>query len=443
MTQKETYEYLESLKTLGSHLGLESVTQLCKRLGNPQDALSFVHVAGTNGKGSVIAMVSETLRVCGYKTGRYISPTVTDYRERFCINGKMISKKALSDYAARVKEACDRMTEDGFSHPTAFEFETALAFLYFQEKDCDIVVLETGMGGMTDATNVITTTIVSVLCSVSMDHMQFLGNDLTKIASVKAGIIKEGVPVVSYPQKEDALRVISAYADEKHAPLLLTEGGAAVLKKVTEKGIRISYRHHKNLLLSLAGAYQLLNAATALEVLDCLKERCGFSISEDQIKKAFSGLSWPGRFEKLSSKPDIYADGAHNEDAARQLSKTIAVYKGLPAFTNKKIVYIIGVLKDKDYDAVIKETYSHADLIITLKPPHNERALDAYELAKAASLYHNNVTAADSIEEAVEMAVLMGGQNAVVVAFGSLSYLGELKAIVQNNKWIRGDSHGR
>lgn len=443
MTEKETFEYIESLQALGSHLGLESVTELCRRIGNPQDQLRFVHVAGTNGKGSVIAMVSETLVKCGYKTGRYISPTISDYRERFWINGKMITKKALCAYVERLKEVCDQMVADGYSHPTPFEFETALAFLYFHEKNCDVVVLETGMGGLTDATNIITTTLVSVFASISMDHMGFLGNTLEKIAEIKAGIIKENVPVVSYPQTQEAMDVIIRKACENHALLRVADNAQAELKKATRQGIRFSYKKYKNILLSLRGRYQLLNAATALEVLNCLTEQYHFQIPEETVKKAFAQIEWPARFEKIASAPDVYLDGAHNEDAARQLAETIAFYKAQGSFTNKKIIYIMGVLRDKEYDKIVKETYSFADMIITVKTPDNKRALEAYELAKTVSRYHPNVTASDSLCEAVEMAYLMGGKDSVIIAFGSLSYLGELKAIIQDNKWTRRDSHGR
>lgn len=443
MTEKETFEYIESLQSLGSHLGLLSIIELCKRLGNPQDELRFIHVAGTNGKGSVIAMVSQTLAGCGYKTGRYISPTITDYRERFAINGRMITKKDLCSYVERLKEVCDQMVLDGLQHPTPFEFETALAFLYFKESACDVVVLETGMGGLTDATNIITTTLISVICSISRDHMQFLGNSLQEIAEVKAGIIKPKSSVVVYPQKEEVMPVIQNKAKEAGANLILVDAEKAKLLRVSRNGIRLQYKHHKNVLLSLGGLYQLYNAATALEILDCLKEQYGFSISEDKMLKAFSDIKWPARFEKVSTNPSVYLDGAHNEDGARQLAETIAFYKELPSFTNKKIIYIMGVLKDKEYEKVIKETYALADMIITIKTPNNIRALDAYELAKVVSEYHPNVTACDSIEEAYEMANLFGKKDAVIIAFGSLSYLGELRTIIQNNKWTRRDSHGK
>jgi len=453
MTEKETVEYIEYLNTLGSHLGLTSVVELCKRIGNPQDELKFIHIAGTNGKGSILFLLSETLTKSGYKTGRYISPTITDYRERFQINGKWIGKKSLCEYMDRMKEACDAMVFDGFDHPTSFEVETALAFLYFKDKNCDIVVLETGMGGLTDATNIIKTTMIAAFASISMDHMQFLGDTLTDIAKVKSGIIKDGIDVVSSWQQKEVVDVLEAVSKEKNANLIFADKNQAEIIKQTSKGLQISYKSYRKLTLALSGTYQLQNASAVLEVLDLLKTKYGYKIKDEIIKEAFQEGNWPGRFEKIGEKPLFYMDGAHNEAAAKELAKTIeyrffevdenGAFRKLPKFTNSKIIYIMGVLKDKEYEKIIKETYSFADSIITLKTPNNPRAMDAYELAKGVSAFHPVVTAADSILEAVEMANLMGGKDAIIIAFGSLSYLGALKAIVEKNEWTRRDSHGR
>lgn len=438
MTEKETYEYIESLQSLGSHLGLQSIRELCKRLGNPQDQLKFIHIAGTNGKGSILAMVSETLAACGYKTGRYISPTISDYRERFQINGRMIAKKSLCEYVEQLKLVCDEMVADGLDHPTSFELETALAFLYFKDKACDVVVLETGMGGETDATNLITTTMIAVFASISMDHMQFLGKNLSEIARVKAGIIKEGIPVVSACQEDVVKKVLGQVCEEKQAQLYMVDETQIKFLGKTKDGIKFTYKNHKQMKLSLRGLYQMGNAAVALEVLDCLQKDFGYVISEEKIKQTFTVVNWQGRFEQIANKPDFYIDGAHNEAAAKSLAQTLEFY-----FTNRKIIYIMGVLKDKEYDKIIETTYPFADSIITVKTPNNPRAMDAYELAKEVSGYHNRVTAADSLEEAVEMAYLMAGNEGVIVAFGSLSYLGELKAIIKNERWTRRDSHGK
>lgn len=437
MTEKEVLEYIETLQSLGSCLGLASITELCKRLGNPQDKLQFVHIAGTNGKGSTLAMVSEVLAHCGKTVGRYISPTISDYRERFQINGRMIGKKPFFEYVERVKNVCDKMCAEGYAHPTSFEFETALAFLYFKEKACDVVVLETGMGGEDDATNIIQTTMVAVLTAISMDHMQFLGAELPAIATKKAGIIKEGCHVVSTWQEASVADVIDVKCRKMHAVKhMVCESDAKLLGKSGE-GIRFSYKG-KKWKLGLPGTYQMQNACTALEVLECLRNDFGYAISNEKIQTALEQVKWQGRFEKIGKNPLFYIDGAHNEAAAKSLASTIEFY-----FTNKKIIYIMGVLKDKEYDRIIAETYSYAESIITVKTPNNARAMSACELAGEVVKYHPKVTAADSLEEAVEMAYLCVGKDGVIIAFGSLSYLGELKAIVQKGNWTRRDSHGK
>lgn len=436
MTEKQWTEYKTKMQALGSRMDLCGIRALCHRLGDPQEALRIVHIAGTNGKGSILAMVSEALSACGYKTGRYSSPAVFDEREQFAINGRQMGKKLFLEYIERLKTVCEEMEEDGLPHPTLFEFETALAFLYFREQECDAVVIETGMGGEMDATNLITSPMIAAFASISMDHMAFLGDTLEQIAAVKAGIIKEGCHVVSVSQELKAEKILIKAAAEKNAILHCAK--EPKLLGAGPKGIRFSYKGYKNIRLSLRGIYQAENGAAALEILDCLQEHFGYELSHERIRKAFEQMSWPGRFEQIAKKPDFYIDGAHNEAAAKVLSETIRFY-----FTNKKIIYIMGVLQDKECHKIIQETCMLAESIIAVKPPHNERAKDAYELAREASDHHDRVTQADSLEEAVEMAYLMAGGEGIIIAFGSLSYLGALKEIVKNGKWTRRDSHGK
>lgn len=427
MNYAQTLEYVESLKMYGIVPGLSNITELCKRLGNPQDALSFVHIAGTNGKGSVLAFVSTILKCAGYKTGRYISPVISNYCEKIQINGRPITKKAICEYMEEVKTVCESMVADGFSHPTPFEVETALAFLYFKRSGCNIVVLETGMGGREDATNLITTTKVAVLSSISMDHMQFLGNTLEKIAWQKAGIIKDNCYVMSAKQENEALEVIRQEAEEKNASLAVVKDATKV-KYGLEKQ-RFTYETTEgtcfsNLEITLAGKHQVENAVLAVEVIEKLSH-CGYAVSEKQLRKGLLETVWIGRFQVLSKKPLFIIDGAHNEDAAKKLADSVRFY-----FTNKRIIYIIGILRDKEYEKVIAETYAYADQIITVTPPENERALPALELAQTVKEYHPNVTVAGSLEEAVEMAYLLAGKEDVIISFGSLSYLGRLTEIL-------------
>ncbi len=439
MNYKEAAEYMESLQHYGCVPGLESIRQLCAYLDDPQDDLKFVHIAGTNGKGSVLAYVSTVLTSAGYRVGRYISPAVTDYREKFQIDGRMISKQAFCKYLESVKEAADRMEIDGKPHPTPFEVETAVAFLYFLDKKCDIVVLETGMGGTLDATNIIKTTLCVAITSISMDHMAMLGNSLEKIASQKAGIIKEGACVVSALQKPQAAKVIEDEAVRMNCELCIADVNKVSSVKYGLNKQRFSYGKYKNLEITMAGAYQIENAVIAVEVIDALSDK-GFKVTDEKLREGLINTKWHGRFDIIGNKPLFIADGAHNEDAALRLAETIRFH-----FTNKRIIYIMGVLGDKEYDKIIAATCELAEQIITVTPPDNPRALSAYELAGAAKEYHNSVTVADSVQEAVEIAYLFAGKDkdAVIIAFGSLSYMDRLFDVVEHRDTIRRDSHGK
>lgn len=439
MNYREAMEYVESLQRYGSVPGLKNIRQLCERLGNPQDRLKFVHIAGTNGKGSVLAYVSTMLKEAGYKVGRYISPTIQDYRERFQINGRVIAKVQLCRYLEQVREIAEQMTSEGLPHPTPFEIETAIAFLYFLDRKCDIVVLETGLGGRLDATNIIKTTLCAVFTSISMDHMAVLGSSIEEIAGQKAGIIKDNCRVVSCRQKPEAMQVIEAAAKEHGCkPLIADVSWAAHIKYGLNKQ-SFSYGKYKNLEITMAGQYQIDNAVLALEVINVLQDE-GFTVSEEKLRLGLAQTKWRGRFDLIGTKPLFIADGAHNEDAAKRLAESIRFY-----FTNRRIIYIMGVLEDKEYDKVIRATYEYAQHIVTVTPPHNARALGGYELARVVKEYHDSVTVADSLMEAVEIAYLLAGKDsgAVIIAFGSLSYLGGLIHIVEHRDALRRDSHGR
>lgn len=425
MKYQEAVEYIADLSKYGIKPGLDTITELCRRLGNPQDALQFVHIAGSNGKGSTLAYVSTILKCAGYKVGRYISPTIFEYRERIQVGERPITQKKLCEFTEQIKGICEEMVADGFHHPTPFEFETAMAFLYFKEMAVDMVVLETGMGGRGDATNLITTTKVAVLTSISMDHMQYLGDTLEKIAAEKAGIIKPGCQVVSQVQEEEAAAVIRKECEEKGAELCFAD--VSKLKKV-RYGLpkqKFSYGEYKDLEISLSGTYQIENAMLAVEVVEALR-RSGMEISKEALFKGLKETKWLGRFSLIGKNPTFIVDGAHNEDAAKKLAESIAFY-----FTNKRIIYIMGILRDKEYEKIIHLTAKYADQIITVKTPDNPRAMDSYALAQEVAKVHPSVTAAGSLEEAVELAYLLAGKNDVIIAFGSLSYLGALMKIVE------------
>lgn len=423
MKEREAAEYIESISGRGIVPGLDSIRELCRRLGDPQKALKFVHVAGTNGKGSVSAYMAEALKCGGYRVGRYISPVIFDYRERIQAGGRYITKEALGRLMEQVKQTCDEMVSEGMPQPTAFEVETALGFLYYKEKNCDIVILETGMGGLLDATNVIDSPLVAVITSVSMDHMKFLGNTLEEIAAQKAGIIKAGCLAVSAGQQPQAAKVIAEKAAALGCPLSPVENSQITSVKYGLERQRFSYGGFSGLEISLAGKYQIENAALAVEALKALG-KCGFPLSEGKLRQGLKQTVWAGRFTLVGKKPYFIVDGAHNEDGAKRFAESVEFY-----FTNKRIIYIMGVLKDKEYEKMIALTHTLADQIITVTPPDNPRALPAYELAREVSKVHPKVTAVDSLEEAVEMGRLLAGREDVIIAFGTLSFAGRLMKI--------------
>ncbi len=425
MKYQEALDYMEAIKGLGIQPGLASIQELCRRLGNPQDELKFVHVTGTNGKGSTLAFISSVLQCAGYRVGKYSSPAVFDYRERMQVNGRMITQKALGEWMDVVKAACDEMQAEGLAHPTPFEVETALAFLYFREQGCQIVALEVGMGGALDATNLITTTEVAVITSVSMDHMGFLGKNLGEIAQQKAGILKSGCIAVTLQQSEEVLAVLGQKAEGLGCALRIADREQCRQVKYGLKKQSFSYGEYKQLEITLAGKWQVENAMLAVEAAGALREK-GYEISDAALRKGLVECQWPGRFSVVGNRPLFLVDGAHNEDAAKRLAETIEFY-----FTNKRIIYIMGVLKDKEYEKIIDLTHHLAEQIITVTPPENSRALPAYELAQAVAKVHPEVTAVDSLEEAVEVSHLLADKDDVIIAFGSLSYLGRLIGIVE------------
>ena len=424
MKEREVMEYIESCASYGIVPGLDSIRELCRRLGDPQKELSFLHIAGTNGKGSVSAYAATALRFAGYRVGRYISPTIFKYRERIQVNDRCITVKALCEGMERIRAVCDEMTAEGLPHPTPFEMETALGFLYFKEKHCDIVVLETGMGGLLDATNVVENTAAAVFTSISRDHMRFLGDTLGEIAEQKAGIMKRGCVAVSAAQKPEALAVLERQAESLGCKLVVNEPEKIKNIRYGLERQRFDYGGLRGLEISLAGRFQIENAALAVDALQALGGK-GFPVDETALRKGLLHTKWPGRFTVLAKRPYFIADGAHNEDAARRLAESIEFY-----FTNKRIIYIMGMFRDKEYEKVIELTHSYADQIITVATPDNPRALSAYELACAVAKVHPKVTAADSLEEAVEMSMLFAGKDDVILAFGSLAYLGRLMDIV-------------
>lgn len=429
MNYREAENYIEYLGTLGSKPGLDRIKMLCKQLGNPQNDLKFIHVAGTNGKGSVCTYISNILHQAGIKTGKFTSPAVVEYRERYWISGRMASQAAICRNLEIIKTTIDNMMAEGLESPTQFEVETALSFLLFKEAGCQIVVLECGMGGEADATNIIDVPLVSVITSVSMDHMAFLGKNLEAIAKNKAGIIKHSGHAVTISQSPEVINMIKAKASLERADLTIADSAQAKNVRLGLKTSSFDYNKLKGLKISIPGACQIDNAILAITAIDALRKE-KIKIAEDAIRSGLLASSWPCRFDIIAKNPTVILDGAHNPGAAIRLSESIEYYLHNEE-ENGKIIYIFGMFADKDVDKVCEIMAHHAAHIITVTPP-NPRALPATELAAVVNKYHKMVSASSSLMEALEMAYLLAEKDSVIIAFGSLSFLGEIRSLVDS-----------
>lgn len=430
MNYQEAKEYVAHAGKNGAiELGLDHIRELCRRLGTPQDELKFIHIAGTNGKGSVLAYIFTVLMESGYRVGRYISPTLFSYRERIQVNEEYISREDFTRLANRIARVIEEMKADGLPSPSPFEIETAISFLYFKEQKCDVVVLETGMGGLEDATNIITTSVMEILVTVSRDHMGFLGNTLAEIATQKAGIIKPSTCVVTAHQEEEALGVIQEKCCKENAILyeVQDEDMSDVQYGLKEQRFLWHTKEgDQEITIHLSGSYQIENAKTALTALRHMKE-VGFPVSVSAVKKGMARTQWRGRFTLLKEEPILLMDGAHNEDGARMLCRSLKQY-----FSGKRIYYIVGMLADKEYEKVAAMTAPYACEVLTVETPDNPRALSSEDLAKVWKQYHSHVEACTSIKQAVTKALQRAGKEEVIVAFGSLSFLGLLEKCVRD-----------
>ncbi len=424
MNEKETLAYIEELKKYGSTPGLTNIRNLCEKLGHPERELSFVHIAGTNGKGSTLSFLSEILKCAGFKVGKYVSPTISDYRERIQINGRMISKRALAQGMTICREKCEELVTEGQLHPTAFEIETALAFRYFKEQKCKIVVLETGLGGEMDATNIVKNTLVEVFSSISLDHMGILGSSLAEISAVKAGIMKKGSIAVTTAQKPEVMEILRFRAQKEGIPLIEAAPTETGQIKSSLNGQIFSYKEFSRVQISLLGRYQIENAVLALEAIRALRTQTlqghPIVIPDKAVLQGMKNATWPGRFQIVAKKPVFIADGAHNRDGAARLAESLRYY-----FPQKRMIFIMGILRDKEQEEIVKATVPLADQILTISTK-GIRGFSALELAEICSRYTERVTATDGIQEALELAYLMASPEDVIVAFGSLSFLGEL-----------------
>lgn len=429
MNYYESMAYIEQLNKAGSVYGLSRIKELLRRLGNPEEQLSIVHIAGTNGKGSFGAFLGEILKAAGYQTGRYISPAVLGYGERIQINGQWIGDDDIADILTEIRQICERMINEGFEQPTVFEVETAMAFVYFKRKHTDFVLLEAGLGGRNDSTNVIERPILSVLTSISFDHTALLGDSLEAIADEKAGIIKHHQDVLIYEQEKTAVKVVSKQCFKMESTLYMTDWSKLQVISQSLSGQQFDYRDEKGLLVRMPGTYQIYNAAAAVDAALILK-RQGASIEKTHIFEGLKNARWPGRFEVFDGKPLIIADGAHNPDGAQRLAESIDTY-----LKNDKVIYVAGIFADKDYRHILEALSPYSETIFTHQPP-SSRGLPADTLALAAGQYFKNVRACESIDEAMDQAVRAAKDNGVIVSFGSLSTIAGLKNWLRNHQIV-------
>ncbi|MDO4565987.1 MAG: folylpolyglutamate synthase/dihydrofolate synthase family protein [Oscillospiraceae bacterium] len=411
MTEKEAIAYIENYTWSATRLGLERTRELLSRLGDPQKSLKFVHVAGSNGKGSTCAMLASVLKKAGYRIGLYVSPHITSFCERIQVNGEHISGEELAAATERVKAAADLMSD----HPSQFELSTAIALTYFKEKLCDIVVLEVGMGGALDSTNAIDAPEVAVITNIGLEHTEYLGDTLAEIASAKAGIIKPGCGAVCYELKGEALEVIRAVCKEKGVELSLADSSEIEPLGRDMMGQDFRWRG-LNLFLPLLGAHQLKNTAVALAAVEALRKR-GWEISDAALRTGLALVSWPARFEVLSTEPLFILDGAHNPQCVEAL---VANIKSL--LPNQKLVFILGVLEDKDYGAMIDMVSPLAERFLCLTPK-SPRALSAERLAE---YINERGIKADAFESAGEALRACLESKLPAAAFGSLYMAGEI-----------------
>ncbi|MBQ8141408.1 MAG: bifunctional folylpolyglutamate synthase/dihydrofolate synthase [Clostridia bacterium] len=416
MNYSEAIDYIHSINWCFCKPGLERIRKLCQMLGEPQSNLKFIHVAGTNGKGSFCSMLDSVLREAGYKTGLFTSPYIRFFNERICFNGSPISDGELAEITSYVRPFADAMEEK----PTEFELITAIGFEYFKRRGCDIVILETGMGGRLDSTNIIETPLLSVITGISLDHTAYLGDTVEKIAYEKAGIIKQGVPILFGGNDKTAYEVIRRTAAEKNAPFYSTDRTSLANLNATLDGTTFDFGNLKNLKINLLGTYQTLNAANVISAFEILKAG-GLKISEADLRKGLETAVWHARFELISKDPIIIYDGAHNPEGIEAAVKSIKEY-----FKENKVYVLSGVMKDKDYGGIAADLSTVASRAFTVTP-NNPRALNAKEYASVLSAHGVKAAPFDKISDALKTAVSEAKNNDTpLVCLGSLYMYSEL-----------------
>lgn len=426
MNYKEAIDYIENTGKFGINLGLQRIKRLLSFLGNPEKDLKVIHVGGTNGKGSTVTFISSVLKSQGCRVGIYTSPYIERFTERIRINDDEISEEDVARLIDEIRPLVDRLVEEGLEHPTEFEIITACAFKYFKEKQVDFVVLEVGLGGSFDATNVVDP-LLSVITTISYDHMNILGDTLSKIAFEKAGIIKKGKPVVIYPQEKEAMFMLLDAAGNKGAKVYLVEDMKYEVKNDTVDGIVFDvsgWNSYKDLKIRMLGQHQVMNAMTALLAIEVLRIE-GYKVDDSAIYKGFESARWPGRFEILHKSPYIVLDGGHNVQGIQVLVNAVKKY-----FNGRQITIVCGMLRDKNYPDMVKGLTEISDTFITVKPD-SPRALTAEELKNVIEGSGKTAIAAESVEDAVKIGLESTKHDDVLLFCGSLYMIGHARGILR------------
>lgn len=416
MTGNEAVDYIHSMVWDRSATGYEHAKELLVRMGNPEKKLKFVHIGGTNGKGSTASLVASCLQQAGYKTGLYTSPYIHRFHERIQINGEEISDEDLASVTESVRE----IIEQESLSPSEFAVVCCIAFSHFAQQNCDIVVLEVGMGGEKDSTNVIGCPEVAILTNIGLDHTEYLGNTLEAIAETKAGILKEGGKAVLYPNAPSVEAVLKDVCEKRNVTYVFPEFDKIVLEKHDLTGQIFSYDRYQKLFLPLLGEHQLCNAAVALSAIDLLNQN-GWNIEENAVRDGFAQVAWPGRFEVITMSPTFIIDGGHNPQCMEALAENIKNY--LP---NRKIIALTGVLADKDYQEMYAPILPYLSEVVCITPPC-PRALSAGELAAFLKKQGKMAIACESIADATALARELAGKDGTVICFGSLYSIAEIK----------------
>ncbi|MDF3003493.1 MAG: bifunctional folylpolyglutamate synthase/dihydrofolate synthase [Bacillota bacterium] len=431
MTYQETLDKIHSFQKFGNRLGLERMTKLMELLGNPQERMNIIHVAGTNGKGSVCRYLYSVLQENGYRTGLYTSPFLERFTERIEFDGSEISEEDLISYTKLVLEKVDQMLEEGMESPTEFELITAIAFLYFAEQDMDYLVLEVGLGGIGDSTNMMSKPAASVITSISFDHTEYLGDTLEKIAVQKAGIIKLGVPVILLVEDEGARGAIVGIAEEKGAPVYNAANAVYQIRERKSSGYTfdtvIRGTSYEGLTISMLGRHQIRNAICALTVLEVLKNEKRIHLDKEKTYLGFLKAKQTGRFEIMSTNPYVIIDGAHNEAGAAALALAVKDH-----FPTEKILMVMGMLADKKIDKLGEIFGMITDEFIATEPD-SPRKLAASVLCEALQKAGKQCIAVSDPVEACRYAAGLDQYDVILFA-GSLYLIGKVRGILSREK---------